>query len=453
MKSFSFILRLTAIVSLSFCTLSGCGRGNNNENGDCISHFRQFCFENRLYWQDSCEKFEDLISECACGCSDDNLVCKTGCNDPCEGVDCGNHGSCVENVGEATCLCDEGYHTEGLACVQNSGTNPCEGVLCSGHGTCALVDDNPICACDSGYHPEGLNCIQDANDPCEGINCSGHGTCAAIGNDPLCTCDEGYHAENLSCVENNTLGHSPVILDFDTNIDTMDAYDELIFSVVVTDPDGIDDLIGGTLKDAESDSTYGAFVSTAQEGSYTLTLTWNGIHNVRPIYSPEGGWPRVFQARFYDVVGNEVTQDLSVHLACFSDHSQALCDGQCTNFDSQDTCGDCETDCWPLADQIENSENGEFYIEHVHPVCYTGPPRDCAFQITVIYTSMDDVTCNDICGLATTTFPLTCGLYHFFEDSNSMAGFINVADTIMQIPNCSHQMWPYNLPVTCFCTR
>lgn len=44
----------------------------------------------------------------------------------------------------------------------------------------------------------------------------------------------------------------------------------MTFSVVLTDPDGIDDLIGGTLKDPDSGSSYGAFVTEAGEGAYAL---------------------------------------------------------------------------------------------------------------------------------------------------------------------------------------
>jgi hypothetical protein len=49
---------------------------------DCISHHHQYCFENKLYWQDSCSEFEDFITECECGCAEGNSACKStdACN-------------------------------------------------------------------------------------------------------------------------------------------------------------------------------------------------------------------------------------------------------------------------------------------------------------------------------------------------------------------------------------
>ncbi len=85
----------------------------------------------------------------------------------------------------------------------SSGSNPtqaCEGVTCSGHGTCALLpDESTICVCDPGFHSAQMDCVQDQpGEECSGVNCSGHGTCIVAQSDapyPVCICDEGYHAE------------------------------------------------------------------------------------------------------------------------------------------------------------------------------------------------------------------------------------------------------------------
>jgi len=37
----------------------------------------------------------------------------------CRDVDCSGHGSCAEELGEARCHCEDGYHPEGLSCVEN----------------------------------------------------------------------------------------------------------------------------------------------------------------------------------------------------------------------------------------------------------------------------------------------------------------------------------------------
>jgi len=86
--------------------------------------------------------------------------------DPCEGIDCGGNGRCAVVGGDtAVCMCDAGYHAEGLECVENVPGEECSGVDCSGHGTCVVVrndPDYPFCACDEGYHNEGdTNCVAD----------------------------------------------------------------------------------------------------------------------------------------------------------------------------------------------------------------------------------------------------------------------------------------------------
>ncbi len=125
---------------------------------------------------------------------------------PCDGVACSNHGTCiVNNNGEASCNCDEGYHVDNsLNCIEDV-VNPCDGVDCSNHGTC-IVNNNgeASCNCDEGYHADNnLNCIENVVNPCDGVACSNHGTCIVNNNgEALCNCDEGYHVDNnLSCIE------------------------------------------------------------------------------------------------------------------------------------------------------------------------------------------------------------------------------------------------------------
>jgi alpha-tubulin suppressor-like RCC1 family protein len=43
--------------------------------------------------------------------------------------------------------------------------DPCEGVDCGEHGTCAPSGDQPSCVCDTGYVPEGLGCALEPTAP------------------------------------------------------------------------------------------------------------------------------------------------------------------------------------------------------------------------------------------------------------------------------------------------
>jgi hypothetical protein len=195
-----------------------------------------------------------------------------------------------------------------------------------------------------------------------------------------CECGCDGDSCKASCSEST----APIILSFDTNIDRMDRYDELIFSAVVTDPDGIDDLIGGTLKDSESDSTYGAFVSTAQEGSYTLTISWNDIQNARPIYSPENGGPRSFTAEFYDQTGNKTEQSIDVSLVCNQDNSFAVCNGECADLNAdEEHCGSCDN---PISDPLDYGA----YCKDRQKACSSGYDLcDDSGNCTQIYNNID----------------------------------------------------------------
>lgn len=134
-------------------------------------------------------------------CNSEN-ICEVPDVDPCSGVSCSGHGSClVANGDTPVCICDSGYHPEGLDCVENNPDEPCTGVDCSGHGTCAVLpDDTPTCICDEGYEPRTLNCIP-VTDLCSGVTCSGHGHCVEYQGNPECVCDEGYHADGLDCLQ------------------------------------------------------------------------------------------------------------------------------------------------------------------------------------------------------------------------------------------------------------
>lgn len=78
----------------------------------------------------------------------------------------------------------------------------CEDVTCSGHGSCRMVVDAPICVCEVGYHVDGLECIENnTENPCEGITCSGHGTCSDNNGAPSCLCESGYMASGTSCIK------------------------------------------------------------------------------------------------------------------------------------------------------------------------------------------------------------------------------------------------------------
>ncbi|RMD60380.1 MAG: hypothetical protein D6828_00040, partial [Nitrospirae bacterium] len=93
-------------------------RANNVAEAECKDYKCQIIKCNDGY-TDKNGKFSD---GCECTESSGQETCSTPLN-PCDGIDCGAHGSCMVTDGEPSCNCDEGYHEENLTCVKNGGGN------------------------------------------------------------------------------------------------------------------------------------------------------------------------------------------------------------------------------------------------------------------------------------------------------------------------------------------
>lgn len=112
-------------------------------------------------------------------------------------------------------------------------------------------------------------------------------------------------------------------------------------TAVVTDPDGIDDVIGGSLRDPETGGVYGPLSAAATEGVYTLTLNFENVSAVRPLEFGPGGTTRSFAATIFDAAGHETTAAISLNIRCEPD-DWAACDGRCVDLQSDDeNCGTC----------------------------------------------------------------------------------------------------------------
>jgi hypothetical protein len=136
----------------------------------------------------------------------------------------------------------------------------------------------------------------------------------------------------------------PRILSLTTNTPVIAPGDRLIVTAVVTDPDGIDDLIGGMLE-APGGGTYGSFATSAAEGSYSLELDFDDLDVVERVATPIGGGERVFRARFYDVGGREATREIGVRIAC-DDPNVGVCRSSCVDLGSDlENCGACGSTC------------------------------------------------------------------------------------------------------------
>lgn len=142
----------------------------------------------------------------------------------------------------------------------------------------------------------------------------------------------------------------PVIIEFSVNPTSISDRESADFYALVTDPQGIDDLIGGSLK--ANGATLAAFSGAADEGSYSTTVDFDTLADA---YGQDSNGPSgtlTLTASFSDQVGNTSTADLDLDLTC--DNGEHLCMDGCTDVqEDADNCGGCGIDC---ATEIANSD-------------------------------------------------------------------------------------------------
>ena len=136
---------------------------------------------------------------------------------------------------------------------------------------------------------------------------------------------------------------APVFLSLKTNVSKITAGETVVFTAILTDPDGVADIVGGELSDESGMIGYGPFVAAGQEGTYSITLSWDAMHQAEPIQFEAMDLARVFRAEFYDQAANKVSEDVNVTLTC---EEGSACDGTCTDImTNAEHCGSCVGTC------------------------------------------------------------------------------------------------------------
>jgi hypothetical protein len=136
--------------------------------------------------------------------------------------------------------------------------------------------------------------------------------------------------------------NDPIIITFSANQDLVNEEGRVVFTAVVTDPDGIDDLIGGVLTTADGDVTFGSFITAAAEGAYSLTLNLSDVTSALPDEFMSAQTV-TFVGTFFDQGGREVSSE-PVEVAFVCGGGNPFCDTQCTSWFR--AFQECETASW-----------------------------------------------------------------------------------------------------------
>jgi hypothetical protein len=213
---------------------------------------------------------------------------------------------------------------------------------------------------------DGAECHADAD--CAGSDLCDDGACVECARDADCDDDEECNdGECEAAGEGEGEGEGerepggPEILQLSTNVTTLDETGTLVVTAVVTDPDGVDDVIGGSLR-APDGATYGAFTTSAAEGAYEIRVDWFELHAVAAIEFTDSA-TRAFEAEFFDQGGARATRGFSVTLACSG--GGGVCDGDCglVRCRPDAGAGQCSAVCAPESggqcdDAIDNDADG-----------------------------------------------------------------------------------------------
>jgi hypothetical protein len=148
----------------------------------------------------------------AIGCSEPGGPADAGPDVACGTCAANSHCEVVE--GDATCVCDAGFHAVGDACERDT---ECTASTCNGHGTCELSSGVPTCTCESGFAGDACDACADGYfpdgeggcslDPCTPNPCAGNPErqrCEVTPEGPRCACNAGTHEEGDGCVADTT---------------------------------------------------------------------------------------------------------------------------------------------------------------------------------------------------------------------------------------------------------
>ena len=114
------------------------------------------------------------------------------------------------------------------------------------------------------------------------------------------------------------------------------------FSALVTDPDGLQDVVGGRLVDPVSGGTYGVFTASGASGAYTFALDWLTMQAVRGVTAAGvDGLERDFRAEFFDLAGNVGSATVTMLLHCGLT-GYGVCNNQCRQLGTATNCSTCD---------------------------------------------------------------------------------------------------------------
>lgn len=231
---------------------------------------------------------------------------------------------------------------------------------------------SPGCPCAVGTCASGLICINDV--------CVFPGGGTAVDTAGI----ESTTAADPTAADETSAG-GPSVFSLDADGTSLSPNQVVTFTAQVTHPEGLGEIVGGTLRDQETDASYGSFTQLS-EGTFQLTTTWDDIDAAHGIVFEVSG-SRSFSAVFVDNQERVGVRSLDLDLVCKPAAGQvppapgfAVCgDGECRDLGTESDCEGCNMAC-------PNTGRSRC----VDGVCEVADLSDCVFVL-------DFADCEDVC--------------------------------------------------------
>jgi hypothetical protein len=205
---------------------------------------------------------------------------------------------------------------------------------------------------------------------------------------------------------------------------------------IVTDTSGLDNIAGGQLM-GEGGVTYAAFGASSEKGTYTATIDWTGVNQESALsFAPPGG-SRTFTAKFFDNAGSTATASISIDFFCNPTSTTGACEGTCTDFTANESCGGCTSACGAGEQCVDQS-------------CQMVGFADCMTP------SATTATCASVCASAGQSCTANCS----DDGMTGLAGIYGTAesaeceDALSPITSCSEAIAELGaVQFACCCTQ
>lgn len=197
----------------------------------------------------------------------------------------------------------------------------------------------------------------------------------------------------------------PQFISLQTSAAKITAGETVTITALVTDPDGLDDIVGGTLSNTDGTIAYGPFVAAGQPGTYSIDLTWDALQQAEPIEFVGMDLTRSFRAEFVDLAVHSATKTVDIALTC---STGSACDGVCIDTATDAAhCGACgvvcqdgceSSACTPTWGECINKDSGfttcAEYCPTIGETCVEG---GCGTDDTVVgYSITDECLINEL---------------------------------------------------------